>query len=178
MRVAIYYRVSTDRKADEGVSGEDQVASMKQWASAGGHEVVDTYEDASTARDDRRPSFLKMIDEATSAERPYDAILVHSQSRFFRDHVFFGIYERKLKKAHVDVVSITQPITKDNSGQMVRTILSVFDEYQSKENGKHVTRCMLANAEQGYYNGSTPPFGYETIETEKKARSGYKKSLR
>lgn len=177
MHVAIYIRVSTERQADEGVSRADQVLSLKNWACANGHQVIDIYEDASTARDDRRPSFQKMVDEAVSVEHPYDAIAVHSQSRFFRDHIAFAIYERKLNKAGVDVISITQPVAKDSSGKMVRAVLSVFDEYQSEENGKHVIRCMRKNAEEGYYNGSLPPFGYQTISTEKKARSGFKKKL-
>lgn len=70
MRVAIYIRVSTERQADEGVSRADQVSSLKNWAGENDHQVIDIYEDASTARDDRRPSFQKMVDEAVSVEHP------------------------------------------------------------------------------------------------------------
>jgi hypothetical protein len=44
----------------------------------------------------------------------------------------------------------------------------MFDEYQSKENAKHVLRAMKENARQGYWNGSRPPFGYRVIEVDRR----------
>jgi site-specific DNA recombinase len=43
---------------------------------------------------------------------------------------------------------------------MMRQIMTLFDEYQSKENAKHTLRAMNENARQGYWNGSRPPIGY------------------
>ena len=40
---------------------------------------------------------------------------------------------------------------------MMRQIMALFDEYQSKENAKHTLRAMRENARQGYWNGSRPP---------------------
>jgi len=48
--------------------------------------------------------------------------------------------------------------------RLVRQVLALFDEYQSKENGKHTLRAMKENARQGFWNGARPPFGYRTIE--------------
>jgi site-specific DNA recombinase len=39
-------------------------------------------------------------------------------------------------------------------------MLHVFDEHQSRETAKHVSRAMCENARQGFWNGSTPPYGY------------------
>jgi hypothetical protein len=39
-------------------------------------------------------------------------------------------------------------------------MISVFDVYTSNEIAKHVTRTMRFNAEQGFWNGGIPPFGY------------------
>ena len=60
-------------------------------------------------------------------------------------------------------------------------MIALFDEYQSKENAKHiscwsrsdkhrdwVTRALKENARQGFWNGSTPPVGYKTVEVEKR----------
>lgn len=60
-------------------------------------------------------------------------------------------------------------------GEMVRQILTLFDEYQSKENAKHVLRAMNENARQGYWNGARSPFGYKTIAVETKGDSIKKK---
>jgi hypothetical protein len=49
---------------------------------------------------------------------------------------------------------------------MASKIFSLFDEYQSKENGKHTLRAMQENARQGFLQRSRPPFGYGVVETE------------
>lgn len=177
MLLALYVRVSTDRQAEQGASVPDQIAQMQAWADQNGHTVAAIYEEAGTARDDRRPAFQEMMDAATSDEHPFDAVVVHSQSRFFRQAYLFALYERKLLKAKVQLVSITQPVGDTTAGEMARQIFSVFDEYTSKEISKHVTRCMLENARKGFFNGAKPTYGYASVATDLKSRSGHKKRL-
>ena len=47
---------------------------------------------------------------------------------------------------------------------MIRQIMALFDEYQSKENAKHTLRAMKENARQGFWNGSRPPIGYRIVD--------------
>ena len=105
----------------------------------------------------------------------FEAIIIHSLSRFFRDGIEFGVYERKLIKNKVKVISITQPTSDDAGGEMMRRIINLFDEHQSKENSKHVSRAMKENARQGYFNGSKPPFGYHAVATDRAASRGRSK---
>lgn len=49
---------------------------------------------------------------------------------------------------------------------MMRQIMTLFDEYQSKENAKHTLRAMKENARQGFWNGSQPPLGYRIVVAE------------
>src|SRR5262245_57985009 len=58
---------------------------------------------------------------------------------------------------------------------MMRQVIALFDEYQSKENAKHVLRAMKENARQGFWNGSRPPLGYTTVETERRGARMKKK---
>jgi site-specific DNA recombinase len=74
-------------------------------------------------------------------------------------------------------LSITQQTSDDPSGEMIRRIFSVFDEYQSKENGKHTLRAMRENARQGFFNGSRPPVGYRTVEVQLPGNKGRKRQL-
>jgi site-specific DNA recombinase len=60
---------------------------------------------------------------------------------------------------------------------MICRIFSVFDEYQSKENGKHTLRAMRENARQGFFNGSLPPVGYHAVEVQLPGNKGRKKRL-
>src|SRR5262249_19240075 len=119
--------------------------------------------------DDRRPQFQRMMEDATRRDRPFDAILVHSFSRFFRDSFLFELHRRTLEKNGVALVSITQTVTEDSAGQMSRQLMSIFDEYQSRESAKHVMGAMRETARQGYWNGSRPPFGYKAVAVETRA---------
>ena len=178
MAVILYARVSTTKQVEKDLSIPDQLKQMRQWCNANGHSVAVEYvEPGASATDDRRPVFQKMISEALDSNHRYEAVIVHSLSRFFRDHLELGIYERRLNKAGVKLISITQQTTEDPAGNMARSMFALFDEYQSKENGKHTLRAMKENAEQGYFNGSTPPYGYKTVEAEAKGRKGKKKRL-
>jgi site-specific DNA recombinase len=111
-----------------------------------------------------------MMDAACVDPSPFDIVLVHSQSRFFRDIVGYVGYKRRLSKHAVLLVSMTQDFGEGASADFAETIIAASDELNSAETAKHVTRTMLENARQGFWNGSMPPFGYRTIEVEKRGQ--------
>jgi site-specific DNA recombinase len=88
------------------------------------------------------------------------------------------MYRRELKKVGVEVISITQEVDPGPGGDMMRTFLATFDEYQSRETSKHTSRAMKANAAAGFWNGSRPPFGYEAVEAERRGMKIKKKLAR
>ena len=168
-RAAKYLRVSTTRQAEADLSlpGQDRQVDafclQKQWC------VVARYvEEGASATDDRRPEFQRMIDAALAPDRPFNVIVVHSMSRFFRDQFQCEFYIRKLRKVGMEVISITQQFETDPTGELIRKIIGNFDEYQSQENGKHTLRAMRENARQQFWNGSVPPFGYTTEVAEQR----------
>ncbi len=178
LRAALYMRVSTGRQAEHDLSIPDQRSQLKSWCRANGHHVVAEYIEAgASAGDDRRPSFQQMIERACDGEHAFDLIVVHSYSRFFREAFEQEFYLRKLAKHGVRVVSITQPVGDETEPvhAMMRKIIALFDEYQSKETAKHVIRSMKENARQGFWNGATPPLGYKLIEAEKRGAKIKKK---
>ena len=176
IHVAIYARVSTTRQAENDLSIPDQLRQLRLWATNQGDLVVQEYvEPDASATDDRRPIFQQMIAEALLKPSPFEIIIIHSFSRFFRDGIEFGLYERKLKWNKVSVISITQPISDDSGGEMMRRIITLFDEHSSKENSKHTSRAMRENARQGFYNGSKPPFGYISVTTDIAGSRGRKR---
>ena len=58
---------------------------------------------------------------------------------------------------------------------MMRQVIALFDEYQSRENGKHVKRAMAENARQGFHNGSPVALGYTAQEVERRGNRVKKK---
>jgi DNA invertase Pin-like site-specific DNA recombinase len=176
-RVVCYLRVSTGRQAESDLSIPDQRRQIECYCAARGWTIVEDYvEPGSSATDDRRQAFQQMIDAALVKPPAFSTILVHSFSRFFRDQFQFERYVRKLAKNGVQVISIIQDLGDNPMGTMMRQIVTLFDEYQSKENAKHTLRAMCENARQGYWNGARPPVGYRTVAIEKRG-SKIKKTL-
>lgn len=168
-RAALYLRVSTGRQADHDLSIPDQRNQTQAWVTQRGWTVVAEYtEPGASATDDKRPEFQRMIERACDSENAFDVIVVHSFSRFFRDAFGLEFYVRKLAKHGVRLVSMTQELGDDPAQVMMRQVIALFDEYQSKENAKHVLRAMKENDRQGFWNGSRPPFGYSTLEAERR----------
>ena len=175
-RTAIYLRVSTGRQAEHDLSIPDQKAQTEAWVAQRGWSVVAEYvESGASATDDRRPQFQRMIERACDGENAFDVIVVHSFSRFFRDAFGLEFYLRKLAKHGVKLVSITQELGDDPAQIMMRQVIALFDEYQSKENAKHVLRSMKENTRQGFWNGSRPPLGYKIVEAERRGARAKKK---
>ena len=175
-RAALYLRVSTARQAEHDVSIPDQKRQGEAWCAARGYELVETFvEPGASATNDRRPEFQRMIEAGTTKPAPFDVVVVHSFSRFFRDHFELEFYVRKLAKNGVKLVSITQEMGDDPMHVMMRQIMALFDEYQSKETAKHVLRAMRENARQGFWNGSLPPIGYRTVIAEQRGAKAKKK---
>jgi len=167
VRAALYLRVSTGRQAESDLSIPDQRRQAKAYCASRGWEIVADYvEPGASATDDRRPEFQRMIDAAITKPPAFDVILVHSFSRFFRDQFQLEFYVRRLAKAGDDPMS-----------NMIRQIMALFDEYQSKENAKHTLRAMKENARQGFWNGALPPIGYRIVEASEQRGHRTKKTL-
>jgi site-specific DNA recombinase len=176
LRAALYLRVSTARQAEHDVSIPDQKRQGEGYCQSRGYQLVETYvEPGASATNDRRPEFQRMIEAGTSKPALFDVVIVHSFSRFFRDHFELEFYVRKLAKNGVKLVSITQEMGDDPMHVMMRQIMALFDEYQSKENAKHVLRALKENARQGFWNGSLPPIGYRVVAAEQRGAKVKKK---
>lgn len=175
-RAALYLRVSTGRQAEHDLSIPDQRRQLQAYCDAKGISVVAEFVEAgASATDDRRPEFQRMMDAGAQKPAPFEFIIVHSFSRFFRDQFQLEFYVRRLAKNGIRLTSSTQDLGDDPMSVMMRQIMALFDEYQSKENAKHTLRAMRENARQGYWNGSRPPFGYRIVAAEQRGSRTKKK---
>jgi len=115
------------------VSIPDQKRQGEAYREARGLQLVETFiEPGASATNDRRPEFQRMIEAGSSKPAPFNVVVVHSFSRFFRDAFDMEFYVRKLAKNGVKLLSITQEMGDDPVHQMMRQIMASFDEYQSK----------------------------------------------
>jgi site-specific DNA recombinase len=134
LRAALYFRVSTGRQAESDLSIPDQRRQALAYCVARGWDVaIEFVEPGMSGTDDRRPELQRLLDMATAGGAPFNVVLVHSFSRFARDHFALEMHVRRLRKAGVRLVSITQDLGEDPMSVMVRQVFALFDEYQSKE---------------------------------------------
>ncbi len=176
MRVAAYYRVSTVRQADKDLSIPDQRRTVQDYCQRRDWVVVEEYvEPGRSGRDDNRPSFQRMVEEALRSDRTFDAIVVHTFSRFFRDEAAGEIYVRKLEKNGVVLLSATEDVGTGIAGETTRRIMGLMAELENKQRAARVRQTMEENARQGFWNGGHAPYGFQIVEAERRGDTIKKK---
>ena len=168
-------RVWTGPQAVRDLSIPDQRRQMMDYCKKRGWTVVREFAEAKSGTDDKRPQLQEMLDFADSGSALFDVILVHSYSRFSRDAFSLELHIRTLAKHGIQLISITQEVEDNAAGDFARRVIALFDEHNSKETSKHVSRSMRENARQGFLNGSVPPFGYVAIEVEHRGNTAKKR---
>jgi DNA invertase Pin-like site-specific DNA recombinase len=113
-------------------------------------------EPGASATNDRRPEFQRMIEAGRSKPAPFDVVMVHSFSRFFRDHFELEFYVRKLAKNGAKLVSIKQEMGDDPTHVMMRRIMALFDEYPSATASSPPSRAAPRSRRSWRSTRSTP----------------------
>jgi hypothetical protein len=116
LRAALYLRVSTARQAEHDVSIPDQRKQGEAYCAARGYQLVETFVDAgASATNDRRPEFQQMIEAGTAKPAPFEVVVVHSFSRFFRDHfeLEFDVRKRLYDAIESGVADLDDPDLRD-----------------------------------------------------------------
>lgn len=101
-RVVIYARFSSHSQTEQSIEG--QLRECYEYAKRQDLLVVAEYIDrALTGTTDKRPEFLRMIDD--SKKKTFDYVLVYQLDRFARNRYDSANYKAKLKKNGVRVLS-------------------------------------------------------------------------
>ena len=158
MNAIIYARYSSHGQTEQSIEG--QLRDCYAYAAREGYTVIGEYIDrALTGRNDDRPDFLRMIQDAQ--KKRFAAIIVWKLDRFARNRLDSVTYKHMLKKHGVRVVSATERISDDPEGIMMEGMLESIAEYYSANLSKHVRRGQRESALNGTYIGGIPPFGFK-----------------
>ena len=94
-RAVIYARFSSHSQTEQSIDG--QLRECYDYAKRHDLLIVDEYVDrALTGTTDKRPNFLKMIED--SKRKTFDFVLVYQLDRFARNRYDSANYKAKLKK--------------------------------------------------------------------------------
>lgn len=160
---ALYIRVSTEDQAE--LSPDAQKRLLLDYAKKNDIIVSKDFifsESVSGRHVQKRPEFQRMIATAKQSSHPIDVILVWKFSRFARNQEESIVYKSMLKKDHVDVVSVSEPLIEGPFGSLIERIIEWMDEYYSIRLSGEVLRGMKEKALQHGYQ-STPCLGYDAV---------------
>ncbi len=161
MIAAAYIRVSTEDQIE--YSPDSQLKRILEYASHNDMHIPDEYvfidEGISGRTADKRPAFQQMIALAKE-KRSFEKILVWKFSRFARNRQDSIFYKSMLRKeCGVEVISITEPLTKDPTSILVEALLEAMDEFYSINLAQEVRRGMQERFSRGKAI-TIAPFGY------------------
>lgn len=157
MKAALYVRVSTVDQLD-GFSIAAQIKQLTEYCQRENIIIHKLYSDEgiSGTKEDR-PQFQQMLSD--SQKGLFDIILVHKYDRFARNAELSQKVKKQLKKAKINLISITEPLEDSPMGFLMGGLHDLLAEYYSRNLAKESKKGHIERASQGYHNGSIP-FGY------------------
>jgi DNA invertase Pin-like site-specific DNA recombinase len=94
-----------------------QGEAIEAHAAREGIEIVEIFHEPKVSGDKlMRPEFERMMDSATSAERPVDQIIVYNLTRFSRHLTARIASEQRLTQAQIRLISVTENFSQDAVG--------------------------------------------------------------
>jgi site-specific DNA recombinase len=171
VKAVIYLRVSTKEQAEEGYSIPAQAEACRRYIGDRGWELSDEYVDrGESARTTDRPQFQAML--ARLAEDPsIDSLVVHKLDRLARNLEDHAAVRAALRKAGVQLVSVTESLEESASGKLVEGILASIAEFYSANLSQEIRKGIDQKASQGGWP-TIAPIGYRNVRREGGGRRG------
>ncbi|MGH9168808.1 MAG: recombinase family protein, partial [Acidimicrobiia bacterium] len=149
MRAVTYLRVSTKEQAEEGYSIPAQAEACRRFIAEQGWELTDEYVDrGESARTADRPQFRALL--ARLAEDPtVDFLVVHKLDRLARNLEDHAQVRAALRKAGVQLCSVTESLEDSASGKLVEGILASIAEFYSANLSQEIRKGLDQKAAEG-----------------------------
>jgi DNA invertase Pin-like site-specific DNA recombinase len=170
---AAYARVSSDKQSETSIDA--QFDEIERLASTSGIQVKERFWDKVSASGEKeRPSFDEMIRRALLKE--FNFIIVYKSDRFNRDAVKDQQLREELEKRGVYVLSVKDPADPTTpAGRLQAWIFSGLNRFYLDNLKQELYTKNTKVAEQGFFMGGTPPYGYAVKEVRDKEASRNRK---
>ena len=157
MNLVAYARYSSDNQREESITA--QLRAIHKWAEDNGHVIIREYiDEALSARTDKRPNFIQMIDD--SKVENWDGVVVHKLDRFSRNRYNSAVYKKILKSTGKKLYSVLERLDDSPESIIMESLLEGMNEYYSVNLAREVKKGLKENALVCKHNGGTPPLGY------------------
>lgn len=165
MRVALYFRVSTDEQK-ERASIETQREFAAQYCKVHEITVIDSYSDdgvSGTIPVAERPDGSTMLSDARA--KKFDTILVYKLDRLARSTLEILKVVETLGRWGIAIKSMTEPFETDSSvGKFLVSMLASVAQLERDAIRDRSGAGMERLARQGRWLGGRPSFGYQVID--------------
>lgn len=154
MQLVAYARYSSDNQREESITA--QLRAIHNWANSNGHIIVHEYiDEALSATTDKRPNFLKMIEDSKNAN--WTGVVVHKLDRFSRNRYNSAVYKKELKDNGKQLFSVLEKLDDSPESIIMEALIEGMSEYYSANLSREVKKGMNENALNCKHNGGTPP---------------------
>ncbi|MGE4170088.1 MAG: recombinase family protein [Candidatus Margulisiibacteriota bacterium] len=164
--VDLYIRVSTDKQAKDGDSLEEQESELKKFCDYRNFKIRQVLvERGKSAKNTQRPEYKKLVADIQAGK--IKAVVVKKLDRLSRSLVDFEQLMGLLQTHGVEFISLRENFdTTTAMGKAMLRIALVFAQLEREQTAERVKDIFSWRAEQGFFNGGIPPFGYESVKGE------------
>lgn len=167
VRGAIYTRISNDPEGLElGVVRQEE--DCRKLAHKHGISVEMIYTDndisASTRSQKRRPQFEAMMSAAEDGD--YEALIFYSTSRLTRRPIEYERIIDLVKLRGTQLLTVASGIVDLTTadGRAIARTMAAWDAAEAERTSERVTRAAQQRAENGYFHGGWPAFGFRVVK--------------
>jgi len=162
---AIYLRRSTDKQER---SIPDQRKAIQRYAKENDFKIIREYIDdgISGTETSKREAFIKIMNDVTSSGKDFEYILVYDMTRWGR---FIDSEESTYWRVHCKMNGVSVIYTDDDIpesatyGPLISSLKSSASTDHSRRLAVTTIRGHKSNAQHGFWNGGTSPYGYKRM---------------
>jgi DNA invertase Pin-like site-specific DNA recombinase len=140
--------------------------AIREYTRSHDFRIVEEFADlGESAKTVDRPEFRKMI-KRCQKDKTVDAVIVHKIDRFSRNNIDFFAYKAILKKEGIKLISISENIEENPSGEFIENVLVAMAQFYSSNLAEEVLKGM----KEKFHRGEWPvkaPLGYKNIRDER-----------
>jgi DNA invertase Pin-like site-specific DNA recombinase len=166
-RAVAYYRHSAQDRQENSIAIQQE--QVRTWAQSNGVEIIHEFMDAgkSGLTAEGRPSFQDMMENWVKKRRDFQYILCLDVSRWgrFQDIDLSAQYSAECRKYGKEVIYTT--LGKPREGDPLYPVYVQFERFRaaqySRELSDKVFRGCVKIAQQGYWAGGKPRYGFRRL---------------
>lgn len=162
LKVGVYIRVSTDN-VEQQTSLKNQRDLFIKYTKEKNWSIYDFYVDVESGTSTKRKELNRLIKDAET--RKINVLVAKELSRLARNVELSHKIKRIAETNNVHIVTLDGAInTLEGNGNMFGLYAWIYEQ-EAQRTSERIKIALRSRAEQGLFNGSVPPYGYECINS-------------